>query len=156
MQQNAEGSKSTEQGRGVFERAEAAAVILFKTDTKSVILVKRFRTPILGNALTGVGIPEAIIGAVKRNETAEEAAARITRQMTGYKITQPTQIAKFFSSPGESPECIHLYYAAVRSEDSKRRSGINKTDGERIQIIALAFDELLRLTRSNRIEIRSF
>jgi len=150
--QKCDGSMSADQRRLVFERGDAAAVLLFNTDRKCVVLVDQFKAPTLGKGLGGGWITEAVAGMVERYETPETAAVRETMEETGYKISALRPIAKFFSSPGGTSECIYLYYAEVRDIDKVGKGGGIEAEGEDIQVKEVPLDELLEMVKCNRIE----
>jgi hypothetical protein len=74
-----DGKMSPDQRRLVFERGDAAAALLLNVDTRSVILVERFRVPrLIGRrrdvpTTTNGWITEVIAGMINENETAEHA-----------------------------------------------------------------------------------
>ena len=142
-----DGSMSEDQRRLVFERGDSAAVLLFNTDTKCVVLVNQFKAPTLGKGQGGGWITETLAGMVDRYETPEATAVRETLEETGYDIseTKLKLITKFFSSPGGTSECIYLYYAQVRDADKVAEGGGNKTEGEDITVKEIPLDELLEI-----------
>jgi nudix-type nucleoside diphosphatase (YffH/AdpP family) len=152
MQPVLETSPTNEQRRGISDDEQTAAVVLYNNHRKSVILVRRFRAPTVGKFQTGSGIPEAIAGVTRENESPEVAAVRIVKQVTGCKIGLPKLITQFFAFPGESAKSVHLYHAAVHLMGQLPSQTINNGDEERIQTVEMSFDELLRMIRSKRIE----
>jgi nudix-type nucleoside diphosphatase (YffH/AdpP family) len=152
MQSVLETSPTGEQRREILDDEQTVAVVLYNNHRKSVILVRRFRAPTVGKFQTGSGIPEAIAGILKKNESPENAAVRIVKEITGCKITHPGLVSRFFAFPGESARSVHLYHAAVHLMDQLTSRTNNKSDEERIQTVEILFDELLRMIRSNRIE----
>jgi nudix-type nucleoside diphosphatase (YffH/AdpP family) len=147
-----DGAMSADQRRLVFERGDAVGVLLFNTDTRSVVLVEQFKVPsLIGRrrddpVTTNGWITEVMAGMVGENETAEEAAIRETLEETGYRIKEPRLICKFFSSPGGTSERIFLYFAKV-SESAKPGKGGGVGD-EDVRVIQISVNELFdRLTR---------
>jgi nudix-type nucleoside diphosphatase (YffH/AdpP family) len=166
-----DGSMSAEQRRLVFDRGNAAAVLLFNTDTNCVVLVNQFRAPTLGNdgvadgwlteAAGGGRLTEVTAGIVDKPESPIRTAIRETREETGYAFTEPREdsgeqggdlrlIAKFFPSPGASSELIYLYFAKVTNGD-KRCNGGGIGD-EDIAVKEMPVEELFGLIRQHRIE----
>jgi nudix-type nucleoside diphosphatase (YffH/AdpP family) len=111
----------------VFERGVAVAVVLYKSDSKEIVLVRQFRAPTLEYSETqGTLVPkndgqldEIIAGMQQNDETYAQCAIRETREETGY-VVKPDGlelICQFYASPGGSSERIFLYYAVVTDAD---------------------------------------
>ena len=60
---------------------------------------------------------EAVAGMIDPGETAEEAIIRENLEETGYRISKPELICKFFSSPGGTSERVFLYFSEVSKVD---------------------------------------
>ena len=118
-----DGTMSSDQRRLVFERGDAVAVLLYEPGTHTVIMVDQFKVPTLiawrrdNPATTDGWITETIAGMIDPGETAEEAIIRETLEETGYRISKPELICKFFSSPGGTSERIFLYFSDVSEVD---------------------------------------
>lgn len=107
----------------IFERGYASAVVLYRTDTQEVVLVRQFRAPTLkldpdtgdARADSDGQLIETIAGMPKEGETPQDAIIRETLEETGYAITQSDlkEISRFYVSPGGTSERIFLYYAEV-------------------------------------------
>jgi len=141
-----DGQMSADQRRLVFERGDAVAVLLFNTDTRSVVLVEQFKVPSLVGrrrddpTTTNGWITEVMAGMINADETAEEAVIRETLEETGYEIRDPEFICKFFSSPGGTSERIFLYFAKV-SESAKPGKGGGIAD-EDVRVFQISVNEL--------------
>ncbi len=152
--QKLDGAMSEDQRRLVFERGDSAAVLLFNTDTKCVVVVNQFKAPTLGKGQGSGWTTETLAGMVDRYETPEATAVRETLEETGYDVSAAKLklITKFFSSPGGTSECIYLYYAEVRDADKVGKGGGNEAEGEDIEVKQIPLDELLEMIKYNRIE----
>jgi ADP-ribose pyrophosphatase len=140
------------QRRLICERGDAAAVLIFNTDRRAVVLVEQFRVPALvgrrrDDPQTADGwIVETIAGMIDAGETPEAAAIRETHEETGYQLRRIELIGKFFSSPGGMSERIFLYFAEVSDADRSGQGG--GVDGEDLCVIHMATEELFgRLQR---------
>jgi ADP-ribose pyrophosphatase len=110
-----------------FERGPSVAVILYKKDTKEIILVQQFRAPTLKYHLekdhyvlhNDGQLLETVAGMRKGDEPFMECAIREVKEETGYVVGVGAleKIADFYPSPGGSSERIHLYYAEVTDAD---------------------------------------
>jgi len=142
-----DGAMSADQTRLVFERGDAAAVLLLNLDSKSVVLVEQFKLPAMvgrqrDDPSTSDGwIMETAAGMVEAGESPEATAIRETMEETGYQIRRPRLIAKFFSSPGGSSERMFLYFAEVRDSDKVAKGG--GLDDEDVKVAPMALGDLL-------------
>ncbi len=141
-----DGTMSPDERRLVFERGDAAAVLLLNLDNKSVVLVDQFKVPTLIGRLrddrttTNGWITEPVAGMVEPNETPEATAIRETMEETGYQIRDLKLISMFFSSPGGTSERIFLYFAEVREADRVGKDG--GIDDEDIGVLRMPVAEL--------------
>jgi nudix-type nucleoside diphosphatase (YffH/AdpP family) len=152
--QKYDGEMSADQRRLNFERGDAVAVLLFNTDTRSVVLVQQFKLPTLigrrreDPAIQDGWITETMAGMIGPNETADEAAIRETLEETGYEIGSPELICKFLSSPGGTSERIFLYYAEVSGARRPGWKGTSDDDAsggigdENIKVFEVSVNEL--------------
>ncbi len=140
-----------------FERGDAVGVLLFNTDTRSVVLVEQFKLPtLIGRRREEPGtqdgwIVEVMAGMIRPDETAEDSAIRETEEETGYLIDAPRLICKFLSSPGGTSERIYLYFATVT--DSKRPGkGKYGVEDENIRVIERDVNELFDMLERGKID----
>jgi nudix-type nucleoside diphosphatase (YffH/AdpP family) len=144
--QQYDGKMSADQRRLNFERGDAAAVLLFNTDTRAVVLVEQFKVPsLIGRrrddpAIQDGWITEVMAGMIGPNETAEDAVIRETLEETGYEIRSPELICKFLSSPGGTSERIFLYFAQVSNSARPNKGG--GLGDEDVRVFELSVNEL--------------
>jgi nudix-type nucleoside diphosphatase (YffH/AdpP family) len=150
------GTMSSDQRRLVFERGDAVAALLYEPDTHTVIMVDQFKVPTLiarrrDNPSTTDGwITEAVAGMIDPGETAEEAIIRETLEETGYRISKPELICKFFSSPGGRSERIFLYFSEVSEVDRVGEGG--GVSGEDVRVVYWSAHELFAQLEKRQIE----
>ena len=151
-----DGTMSDNQRRLVFERGDAVAALLYEPDTHSVIMVDQFKVPTLiarrrdNPATTDGWITEAVAGMIDQGETAEEAIIRETLEETGYRISKPELICKFFSSPGGTSERIFLYFSEVNEVDRVGEGG--GVPGEDVVVVRRSAHELFAQLEKRQIE----
>ena len=142
-----DGTMSPAERKLVFERGDAAAILLFNTDRQVVILAEQFRAPVLiGRRRKEPGTSdgwttEAIAGMIDPGETPEAAIIREAMEEVGYVIRAPQLISTYFCSPGGSSERVFLYFAEVRDADRAGKGGGVDVD-EDIKVIELPLPEL--------------
>src|SRR5262245_21102407 len=101
-------------------------------------------------ATTDGWIMEAVAGMIDIGETAEEAIIRETLEETGYRISKPELICKFFSSPGGTSERIFLYFSEVREADRIGEGG--GVPGEDVRVVRRSTHELFAQLERCQIE----
>jgi nudix-type nucleoside diphosphatase (YffH/AdpP family) len=83
-------------------------------------------------------------------ETAEEAIIRETLEETGYRISKPELICKFFSSPGGTSERVFLYFSEVSEFDRIGEGG--GLHGEDVRVVRRSAHELFAQLEEHQIE----
>ena len=151
-----DGKMSPDERRLIFERGDAAAVLLYNEETHMVVMVNQFKVPSMvgrqrDNPSTTDGwITETVAGMIEKSETPEDAIIRETLEETGYKIQKPKFICKFFSSPGGTSERIFLYFATVTDADKIGKGG--GLGGEDIKVVTKSVNELFDELAQKQIE----
>jgi ADP-ribose pyrophosphatase len=131
-------------------------VLLFNTDTRSVVLVEQFKVPsLIGRRRDDPGIQdgwitEVMAGMIGPNETADDTAVRETLEETGYKLRDLELICKFLSSPGGTSERIFLYFAKV--SDSARPEKGGGIGDEDVRVFELSVNNLFDRLKNGKID----
>jgi len=116
------GDQSGNFTREVFERGDAVVITLYDPAKDTVLLLEQFRPGILRSDETPWML-EFIAGMFDENESPIDVAIREAKEEANIelKVGSIKPILKYFSSPGGTSECIHLYWAPFDS--SKVLSG---------------------------------
>ena len=95
------------QSREAYDRGNGAAILLYNTVHKTVIMTRQFRLPtyINGNP-TGMMI-EACAGLLDM-ENPEECIVRETEEETGYTVTSVQKVFEAYMSPGSVTEILYF------------------------------------------------
>ncbi|MBQ0732066.1 MAG: NUDIX domain-containing protein [Oleispira antarctica] len=127
------GGSSEAFSRELFERGEAAAVLLYDPINEVVVLTEQFR---IGAALdsrqTSPWLLEVVAGIIEEGEQPAEVARREAQEEAGCIIQDLIPISSYWSSPGGTSEKIHLYCALI---DSVGMGGIHGIDHEHEDIL---------------------
>jgi ADP-ribose pyrophosphatase len=119
--------------RELFERGEAAAVLIYDPKKDVVVLTEQFR---IGAAFdkeqASPWLLEVVAGMVEAGEQADEVARREAQEEAGCIIQDLIPISSYWSSPGGTSERIHLYCALL---DSEGIGGIHGLDHEQEDIL---------------------
>ena len=118
--------------RELFERGEAAAVLLYDPVNDFVVLTEQYR---IGAALEDDSSPwllEVVAGIIEPGEQAEDVARREAEEEAGCRLDRLIPISSYWSSPGGSSEKVHLYCALI---DSSGLGGIHGLEHEQEDIL---------------------
>ncbi|WP_114327508.1 NUDIX domain-containing protein [Candidatus Colwellia aromaticivorans] len=116
------GDQSEPFTREVFERGDAVVVMLYDPKKDTLLLLEQFRPGIL-RANETPWMLEFVAGMFDDNESPIDVAIREAKEEANIELKPASVqlIMKYFSSPGGTSECIHLYWAPFDS--SKVSSG---------------------------------
>ncbi len=128
----------------VFDRSEAAGILLHNVETNTVTLVRQLRIPahLMGDHPFLLEVPA---GFIDDGETAEEAAIREAYEETGYRITSVRKAFAPYMSPGSVTEKLHSFYATVIEADRVAAGGGLAEEKEDLEVVELPFDEALAM-----------
>ena len=134
--------------RELFERGEAAAVLLYDSKLDIVVLTEQFRVGALNEA--SPWIYELVAGMIEEGETPEGVAIRETQEESGAQIQELTPICQYLVSPGGTDEKIHLFMALL---DSSQVSGIHglASEGEDIRVHKVSSQDAFEAVRCGKI-----
>ncbi len=143
------GSKTYSRTR--VNRQDGAAVLVYNTESRKIILTKQFRYAIASKVQED--ILEILAGKVDEGEDPRSTALREAKEEIGYEIKNEklSFIASSFVSPGYTSELLHLYYAEVTNEDRVDQGGGLKTENEDIKIIEMKPSEFFSLVDSAKL-----
>ena len=126
--------------REVFERGNAAAVLLYDPDRRSVVLLEQFRVGALASAKSPWMI-EVVAGIVEDDETPQQVVIREAEEEAGQKLTDLIEIGNYFATPGGSTEKLTLYCARVDSTDASGIYGL-EDENEDIRVFTMTLTEV--------------
>jgi ADP-ribose pyrophosphatase len=134
--------------RELFERGEAAAVLLFDPKLDVVVLTEQFRIGALNEP--SPWIFELVAGMIEPGESPSDVAIRETLEESGAVITQLTPICQYLVSPGGTNEKLHVFMALV---DSTNIGGIHglSTEGEDILVHKISRQQAYEAVTSGAI-----
>ncbi len=147
--QKKDGTTET-QSREAYDRGNGAVILLYNTDSQTVILTRQFRLPtyINGNS-TGMLI-EACAGLLV-HDNPEDCIKRETEEETGYKISKVEKVFNAYMSPGSVTEILHFFIAEYSNEMKVAEGGGLEEEGENIEVLELDFEKALAMIDSGEI-----
>ena len=143
---------SDEQNLLVMNRGDSVAALLYDETNSEVLLVEQFRLPATVRGASDGWIVEPAAGKINANESPLAAIIRELQEETGYHVTDLSEIATFFVSPGGSSERIYLYFADVRRRQKVGSGEGNRSEGENIRTIPMQVDQFFAKLRTSEFE----
>ncbi|MCP4402118.1 MAG: NUDIX domain-containing protein [bacterium] len=145
-----DGKMSSEMTRVVFERGNAAAVLLYDADDESVLLTKQFRYPALMHGGPGWLI-EVVAGVLDKGRDAVAVSHSELIEEIGYQVSELHFLCRCYLSPGASTEQIHIYLAYLQQAERIGEGGGLEAENEDIQLLRLPLNEALNMIRCGEI-----
>ncbi|MES2628512.1 MAG: NUDIX hydrolase, partial [Bacteroidota bacterium] len=105
---NLEDEKGNTFSRLRINRQDASAVLIYRTDTQTVILTRQFRYPT--STKVTEDIIEIVAGKIDEGEEPVDAAIREVEEEVGYRIRKDNikLLVSCFSSPGYTSERFYI------------------------------------------------
>lgn len=139
------------QKREVYDRGNGAAILLYNTTQKTVILTRQFRLPsYLNGNKTGMMI-EVCAGLLDQDKP-EHCIIRETEEETGYRITKVEKIMETYMSPGAVTEILHLFIGEYDETMKVSEGGGLEHEQENIEVMEMSYDEAYAMIGSGEIK----
>jgi nudix-type nucleoside diphosphatase (YffH/AdpP family) len=135
--------------REVFDRGNAAAILLYDKARRTVMLTRQFRLPAFLNGGEEQLI-EACAGVIEDGDP-EATALRELREETGFVVAKAQRLFECYMSPGSVTEKLVFFIAPYTPGDRKEQGGGLPDEGESVQTLELPFDEALAKVGSGEI-----
>ena len=128
------------QKREVYDRGNGAAILLYNSQQKTIILTRQFRLPAyLNGNETGMMI-EVCAGLLDQDHP-EQCIIRETEEETGYSIKSVEKIMQTYMSPGAITEILHLFLGEYDASMKVNEGGGLEHEQEEIEVIEMPFEE---------------
>ncbi len=137
------------QRRETYERDNAAAVLPYNLERRSVILVRQFRLPAWLRGHDNLLI-EAAAG-VLDDASPEDRIRAEAEEETGYRLQHVHKVFEAFMSPGAVTEKLHFFVAEYDPSMRVSAGGGLEHEGEDIEVMELPIDEALAMIADGRI-----
>lgn len=139
------------QKREVYDRGNGAAILLYNSQQKTIILTRQFRLPAyLNGNKTGMMI-EVCAGLLDLDHP-EQCIIRETEEETGYRIKSVQKIMETYMSPGAITEILHLFVGEYDASMKVHEGGGLEHEQEEIEVIEIPFEEAYALIATGEIK----
>ena len=138
------------QTRETYDRGNGATILLYDLERRTVLLIRQFRLPTLGNGLDDGLLVETPAGLLDAAAPEARIKAEVEEE-TGYRLDNVQHLFDAFMSPGSVTELLHFFAAEYRADQRIADGGGLHEEGEDIELLELPFDEALAMARDGRL-----
>ncbi len=139
------------QNRECYNKGNGAAILLYNTTKKTVILTKQFRMPSYLNDNNDGMMIEVCAGLLDGDDPLTCIKKEAVEE-TGYKIDAPIKILEAYTSPGAITEKIHYFIAEYTEEMKINDGGGLATESEEIEVLEIDLEKALSMITDGTIK----
>ena len=139
------------QNRESYNRGDGAAILLYNSSKKTVILTKQFRMPTYLNENNNGMMIEVCAGLLDKKDSLTCIINEV-KEETGFKINTAKKIFQLYSSPGAVTEIIHYFIAEVNDTMKISEGGGLEEETEEIEVLELNFEKAFNMILSGEIQ----
>ncbi|MEI6946526.1 NUDIX domain-containing protein [Paraflavisolibacter sp. H34] len=139
-----------EQVHEVYAMGNAAVVLLYNPEQKTVLLTRQFRTPALLQGYSDGMLIECCAGKIGQ-EQPEEGIKREIEEETGYQVPSVQKVFEALMSPAYVTEIIHFFIAEYHASMKVAEGGGLSEENEEIEVLEMPFKDALALLREGKI-----
>lgn len=136
--------------REVYDRGNGAAILLYNTSKKTVILTRQFRLPTYLNGNKSGMMIEVCAGLLDQDNP-EQAIIRETEEETGYRLQKVQKVVETYMSPGSVTEILYLFVGEYDETMKVNDGGGLDAEQENIEVLEYTFDEAYAMIESGEI-----
>src|SRR6185436_19390744 len=137
--------------REAYDRGNGAAILLYNTHKKTVILTRQFRMPTYVNGNADGMLIEACAGLLDEDGP-EECIRRETEEEMGFRVDRVVHVGAAYMSPGSVTEKLHFFVAEYSKGMQVGAGGGLDHEEENIEVVELPFARALEMIESGEIE----
>jgi GDP-mannose pyrophosphatase NudK len=136
--------------REVYDRGNGAAILLYNSSKKTVILTRQFRLPTYLNG-NKTGMMIEVCAGLLDQDNAEQAVIRETEEETGYRLQKVEKVIETYMSPGSVTEILYLFVGEYDETMKVNDGGGLDAEQENIEVLEYTFDEAYNMIESGEI-----
>ncbi|MBA4317224.1 MAG: GDP-mannose pyrophosphatase NudK [Flavobacterium sp.] len=137
--------------REVYDRGNGAAILLYNTIQKTVILTRQFRLPSYLNGNTSGMMIEVCAGLLDKDHP-EQCIIRETEEETGYRLSTVHKVFETYMSPGAVTEILYLFVGEYDASMKVNEGGGLDAEQENIEVLEYTFDEAFAMIQTGEIK----
>jgi GDP-mannose pyrophosphatase NudK len=130
--------------REVYDRGNAATILLYNIQKRTVILTAQFRMPTYLNGNPDGMLLEVCAGMLD-DDSPEECARREALEETGYRVGNLKKVFSSYMSAGGVTELLHFFTGTYLEKDKVEEGGGLKDEQEDIEVVEMDFDKAFEM-----------
>jgi len=136
--------------RESYNRGDGAAILLYNSSKKTVILTKQFRMPSYLNDNEDGMMIEVCAGLLDEQDP-ETCIKNEAEEETGFNIKNPKKVLEIYSTPGAVTEKIHYFIAEYNDAMKISEGGGLEEETEEIEVLEFDFEQSLNMISTGEI-----
>lgn len=137
------------QEREVYDRGDAAVVLLHDPVRDTVVLTRQFRLP--AHLADGKGFLIEACAGLLDGEDPETCARREAEEETGYRVGDLRHVLSAYMSPGSVTEKLHFFIGSYDAAARVAAGGGLDHEGEDIEVMEMSLSAALAMIGSGDI-----
>lgn len=143
--------KEVEQVREVYDKGDGAAVFMYNTTEKKVLLTQQFRMPAYINGVEDGVMTEVPAGMLDKDDP-ETCIIREIEEETGYRVPKVKKVSECFMTPGAVTEITHMFIANYDKSMKTSKGGGLENEQEDIIVFEMGFTEVKNALENNKFK----
>ena len=139
------------QKREVYDRGNGAAILLYNSTKKTVILTRQFRLPTYLNGNESGMMIEVCAGLLDKDNP-EQCIIREAEEETGYRLQTVHKVFETYMSPGAVTEILYLFVGEYNESMKVSDGGGAEHEEENIDVLEMNYDEAYSMIESGQIQ----
>ncbi|MBK0368772.1 GDP-mannose pyrophosphatase NudK [Flavobacterium agrisoli] len=136
--------------REVYDRGNGAAILLYNSTKKTVILTRQFRLPTYLNGNNNGMMIEVCAGLLDKDNP-EACIIRETEEETGYRLKKVEKVFQTYMSPGAVTEILYLFTGEYDDSMKVHEGGGLDEEQEHIEVLELPFEQAFQMIGTGEI-----
>ena len=139
------------QKREVYDRGNGAAILLYNSTQKTVILTRQFRLPTYLNG-NKTGMMVEVCAGLLDQDHPEQCIIRETEEETGYRLSSVRKVFESYMSPGAVTEILYFFVGEYNASMKVSEGGGVEQEQENIDVLEYTFEEAYAMIASGQIK----
>ena len=138
------------QDKDIHDHGNAAAILLYNKNKKTIVLIKQFRMATYLNQNEDGMLIEVPAGLLDGNDP-ETCIIKEVEEETGYRITKVKKVYEAYMAPGSVTELVYLFIAEYTDDMKVSEGGGLDEEHENIEVLEMEFSEAVWMMKNGKI-----